>query len=180
MLAHMGVVAVAAPLIAFGLASRLVLSKASGNSMLIGLPIIGSLIELAVVWGWHAPAARRWAESSAWGTAAEQACFLVAGLFLWLSCLAAGSTNASSHRAAGAFGLLLTTIHMTLLGALLALSPRPLYGSGDASCLGTTLTALQDQQLGAVVMLLVGAAVYLAGGVALLAGLLAEPCRRIA
>ena len=63
-------------------------------------------------------------------------------------------------------------MHMTLLGALLSLSPRPLYGGGEVSCFGVPLTALADQQTGGVVMLLVGAIVYLAGGVALLAGML--------
>jgi putative membrane protein len=69
-------------------------------------------------------------------------------------------------------------MHMTLLGVLLALAPRPLYGQGEVTCLGLTLTARQDQELGGVLMLLVGAAVYLAGGVALLARLLAAPVRR--
>lgn len=60
-------------------------------------------------------------------------------------------------------------MHMTLLGALLALSPRPLYGSADVSCFGVPLSAAVDQQAGGVVMLLVGAIVYLLGGVTLLA-----------
>lgn len=189
MLAHMGVVAIAAPLIALGLAPPLIglqaLSprKQRGERSLplvLSLPIVASLVELVVVWGWHVPAARSWVETSTLATALEQATFLTAGLFLWLSCLASGSANASAHRAAGAFGLLLTTVHMTLLGALLALSPRPLYGLGEVTCLGLTLDAAQDQQLGAVVMLFVGAAVYLAGGVTLLARLLALPARRAA
>jgi putative membrane protein len=175
MLAHMGVVAVAAPLIALSLAARL--SRFKGATP-VWLPILASLAELVVVWGWHAPTARRLAEGSLFGTVLEQVSFLAAGSFLWSTCLVAGSTNKASHRAAGAFGLLLTTIHMTLLGALLALSPRPLYRFGEISCFGTTLTAAQDQQLGAVVMLLVGAGAYLAGGVALLSGLVEDPSRR--
>jgi putative membrane protein len=63
-------------------------------------------------------------------------------------------------------------MHMTLPGTLLALSPRPLYGAGDVGCFGVTLSPVIDQQDGAAVMLLVGAAVYLAGGVSLLAGTL--------
>ena len=58
--------------------------------------------------------------------------------------------------------------------ALLALSPRPLYGEGEVSCFGVPLSAALDQQAGGVVMLLVGAVVYLAGGIGLLAGTL-EP-----
>jgi putative membrane protein len=37
------------------------------------------------------------------------------------------------------------------------------------SCFGIPLTPVVDQQAGGVIMLLVGAAVYLAGGVSLLA-----------
>ena len=70
---------------------------------------------------------------------------------------------------AGAVGLLFTSMHMTLLGALLALAPRPLYGTASVSCLGLTLGPTTDQSLGGTVMLAVGAAVYLAGGLALVA-----------
>jgi putative membrane protein len=142
------------------------------------LPILASLLELVVVWGWHAPFLRGLAERSYIATAAEQAMFLAAGLLLWMSCLAAGRSGDAAHAAAGAFGLLLTTVHMTLLGALLALSPRPLYGAGDVTCLGLVLSPAQDQQLGGVVMLLIGAAVYLAGGVYLLSRVLDAPLPR--
>ena len=137
----------------------------------LALPIFASLIELIVVWCWHAPAARAWVETSSFAAVLEQATFLAAGLLLWLSCLRASQSHALAYRAAGAFGLLLTTVHMTLLGALLALSPRPLYGLVEVTCFGLTLGAAQDQQLGAVIMLAIGAAVYLAGGVVLLARL---------
>jgi putative membrane protein len=167
MLAHMGVVAIAAPLIGIGLTGMLWNSNhTSPTPAVSSTPIIASVLDLAVVWGWHAPAARLLVEQSDWAMLAEQASFLAAGLLLWLACLRPG------HEGPGAFGLLLTSVHMTLLGALLALSPRPLYGSGEVTCLGITLSAGQDQQLGGVVMLLLGATVYLAGGLALLARLL--------
>lgn len=163
MMAHMGVVAIAAPLIAIGL-THVVWAKLGGHS-LAALPVVASLLELLIVWGWHAPAARALVERSVLASVAEQASFLVGGLLLWIVCI--GSAEAKGALA-GAFGLLLTTVHMTLLGALLALSPRPLYGLGDVTCFGTMLTAAQDQELGGVVMLLIGAAVYLVGGVTLL------------
>lgn len=169
MLAHMGVVALAAPLLALGLADRIPMALPRAA------PVIASLVEFVVVWGWHAPAARLWAETTAAGTVAEQLSFLGAGLFLWLSCLA--GSNDSLSRVTGAFALLLTSMHMTLLGALMALSPRPLYGIDDVTCFGTQLSASQDQQFGAVIMLGVGGAVYLAGGVSLLAGILSAPRR---
>lgn len=80
MVAHMGVVALAATsLIAIGLPERL----RPGASMSAALPVIASLVELAAVWGWHAPSMRIVAETSALGTVAEQASFLGAGLLLW-------------------------------------------------------------------------------------------------
>ena len=128
-----------------------------------------------MLWGWHMPALRRWVETSAFATAIEQASFLAAGLLLWLACLGHDARRRAERSAAGAFGLLLTSVLMTLLGALLALTPRPLYGLGEVTCLGVALTAEQDQQIGGVIMLLVGAAAYLAGGLALLARVLDEP-----
>jgi putative membrane protein len=177
MLAHLGVVALAAPLIAIGLAGTR--WDILGRSPL-SAPILASLLELVVVWAWHAPALRALAAGSAWVTAAEQASFLVAGLLLWLACFGEGGARTDARRAAGAFAMLLTSMHMTLLGVLLALTPRPLYGRGEVTCLGLTMTAEQDQELGGVLMLLVGAAVYLAGGVVLLGRLLtaAEPARK--
>lgn len=167
MLAHMGIVAIAAPLIAIGLSGTW--WDFSGRHVIFS-PVPASFVELVVVWVWHAPAVRILAKASPGITGIEQASFLAAGLLLWLSCL-----NASSRggRAAGTFGLLLTSVHITLLGALLALAPRPLYGREDVSCLGTILSAEQDQHLGGVTMLLVGGAVYLSGGLTLLGRLLA-------
>lgn len=169
MLAHMGVVATAAPLIAIGLSGTR--WDFSGRSGLFS-PVPASLIELVVVWAWHAPALRSMAQGSLAVTVVEQASFLAAGLVLWISCIGDGQHGRGQQGAAGAFALLLTSLHMTLLGALLALTPRPLYGLDPVTCLGIELSADQDQQLGGVIMLMIGAAVYLAGGVALLARLL--------
>lgn len=169
MLAHMGVVAIAAPLIAIGLSGTQ--WDFSGKSGLFS-PVPASLIELFVVWGWHAPLLRSMAQASLAVTVVEQASFLAAGLVLWISCIGEGTHGRNRQSATGAFALLLTSLHMTLLGALLALTPRPLYGIDPVTCLGIELSADQDQQLGGVIMLMIGAAVYLAGGVALLARLL--------
>lgn len=158
MAAHMTVVAVAAPLLALAVAP-----VAVGWARWLPGPLPASLIELVAVWGWHAPAlhaAARRAMPVLW---AEQASFLLAGLLLWLSVLARGQS------AAGIVALLLTSMHMTLLGVLLTLAPRPLY-TGDGSA-----AALFDQQLGGILMLAVGGIVYLIGGLALLAGMLREP-----
>jgi putative membrane protein len=161
MVAHMTAVAIAAPLIAFGISG----TRADPAFWLprIVAPMAMMLLELTTVWLWHLPALRAAAHGSWMVTAIEQACFFVAGLLLWSSVLHA------PQRIAGIGALLLTSMHMTLLGVLIGLAPRPLYvHHGTYFGLGT----LADQQLGGVVMLVVGAASYMIGGLVLLAELL--------
>ncbi|MGA1834447.1 MULTISPECIES: cytochrome c oxidase assembly protein [Rhizobium] len=166
MIAHMGVVAGAAPLVAISLSGTRFDFPARWPWF---SPIVASIMELVAVWVWHIPAFRAASESAPLIAALEQITFLVAGLALWLSCLGGVEAGRDGRRMAGAAGLLFTSMHMTLLGALLALSPRALYGDSEVSCLGVPLGPVVDQQAGGVIMLLVGAAVYLAGGVSLLA-----------
>lgn len=166
MLAHMGVVAVAAPLIAIGLSGR----WRPEAPMPVALPVLASLFELVIVWAWHVSALRAAAQAMVPVMIVEQGSFLAAGLLLWLSSLAFSGERA--HAAAGAAALLFTSVHMTLLGALLSLSQRPLFGGGQVTCLGISLSGGEDQQLGGVVMLLVGSVVYLWGGLALVGRLL--------
>ena len=167
MAAHMAAVAVAAPLVAYGVAG----SRLDPATRWPGLvaPLAMSLVELAVLWGWHLPAARAFA-SSAVGLVVEQAMFFVTGLLLWSACLGAREAVNSARRAAGVGALLLTTMHMTLLGVLIALGPRALFDGHGHSLLG--LDPLLDQQVAGVVMLLVGGGIYLLGGLLLLAGML--------
>lgn len=170
MAAHMAAVAIAAPLIAYGIAGTR--TDPATRLPLIVAPVPMSLIELLVVWGWHLPAARAFAAESAVGLLLEQAMFLAAGLLLWSACLGTRDAGYSARRAAGVIALLLTMMHMTLLGVLITLAPRTLFGTAGFTWFGITLSPIVDQQLGGVVMLLVGAGSYLLGGMALLSRLL--------
>jgi putative membrane protein len=163
---HLTVVALAAPLIAAAFAgSRL---DPAARAPLLFAPLPAAFLELVVIWGWHAPAAHDAARMDPGIFVAEQASFLAVGLLVWMAALG-GSAARRRERAAGGVGaLLLTSMHMGLLGVLLALAPRPLY----EACLG-----LLDQQVGGVMMLAVGGTVYLAGGLALLSTLLREEAR---
>ena len=75
----------------------------------------------------------------------------------WSEVEAAGGTNGLPL--AGAGGLLLTSMHMTLLGALLVLAPRDIY----ADICGTA-PDLSGQQIGGMLMLAIGTPVYLIAG----------------
>ncbi len=168
---HVSVVALAAPLLALGLAGS-ALDPVRKVPALFA-PVPASALELVVVWGWHAPALHHAARHSAAAMALEQGSFLATGFLVWLAAFGGGPTPGADRRgrrAAGIVGMLLTSMHMTLLGALLALASRPLYPRAHDPWLG--LTPLQDQHLGGALMLLAGGTTYLAGGVALAAGLL--------
>jgi putative membrane protein len=163
---HMGVVAVAAPLLALGLAGGRFDPVRKTQWVFAPVPI--SVLELFVVWVWHAPALHHAARHHTVWLAVEQAMFLASGLLLWLSAFGGDERRGSSRRAAGVVGLLLTSMHMTLLGALLALTPRPLYHHVGGVY---WLTPIEDQHLGGAIMLLVGGIAYLAGGLWLTVGL---------
>jgi putative membrane protein len=167
---HMAVVAVAAPLIALGIAGGRL--DPARRFPALAAPVPASLVELIVVWAWHAPALHHAARHSTAGLVAEQGTFLAGGLLVWLACFGGAPRAGRDRTAAGVIGLLLTSMHMTLLGALLALTPRALYAhSGSAA----GLTPLDDQHLGGAIMLLVGGASYLAGGLALTVRMLRRP-----
>lgn len=160
--AHMGlhllVVAAAAPLLALAVLQQ---RGPRLRALRVLSPLPASLVELVVVWAWHVPVLHHAARTGLGPFVAEQALFLAAGLLFWLSIIGAAS-GARGHAAGTALvALALTLAHMTLLGALLALGPRPLYGHG-----GNAAQALADQQRGGALMLLVTAIVYVTAGVA--------------
>lgn len=157
MAAHMIAVAIAAPLIVLGVqGSRL---DPAQRWPRLATPLTAAMIEAVIVWGWHVPALRGLAAHHPAALAGEQASFLAAGLLLWSAVLA------PRHRAAGVGALLVTSMHMTLLGALIGLAPRVLYSHHGPD-------ALADQQIAGVIMLLVGGIAYLVGGLAMLGRLL--------
>ena len=158
---HMGVVALAAPLIALGVSRSTVWSPASAGFMgtrWLAAPIAASMIELVVVWGWHAPALHHAARQHEWALILEQGSFLLAGLLLWVTALGGDARRERGHAGAGVVALLFTSMHMTLLGALFALSNRPLFQHAH------DVNALPDQHLGGAVMLIAGGSSYLIGG----------------
>ncbi|CAM8668845.1 MULTISPECIES: cytochrome c oxidase assembly protein [Sphingobium] len=165
MAGHMIAVALAAPLLAYGLSGGRY--DLAGRWPGLLSPMAMMLVELFTVWAWHLPALRALADRNMAAMVVEQGCFLMAGWMLW------GVVFHAPQRAAGIGALLLTSMHMTLLGALIGLAPRPLYAHMQHSG-GLSLDALADQQLGGVIMLMVGASSYFLGGLLLLASLLRD------
>lgn len=149
---HVTLIAVAAPLLAVWLAPRL--RDTSPLAPILRTPLLAAAVEFLVMWGWHLPPAHEWARAGGLGFALEQGGFLVAATWVWTASLAPGAGWA------GGLGLLLTSMHVTLLGALVTLPDRALY----ATCGGPGLAPLADQTLGGTLMLTVATPVYLIGG----------------
>ena len=149
---HMIVVAIAAPLLALGIAGSSLDPARRWPALFPPIPI--SVLEFLVVWAWHTPALHHAARHGFAGLVAEQGTFLVCGLLIWLSAFGGASVYRSERAGAGVAALLLTSMHMTFLGALLALAPRPLY-THVAQFAG--LTQLEDQHSVARSCLLLGA-----------------------
>jgi putative membrane protein len=155
---HIAVVAVAAPLLALAIAGSVADPVRTVPRAFMAIP--AAMLELVVVWAWHVPAVHLATRRETSAFVLEQAAFTVAGLVLWIAAIGGDAEQRRQRSGAGIAALLLTSMHMTLLGALFALGHRPLFH--NASALG-------DQQAGGVIMLLVGGASYLIGGLALTA-----------
>jgi putative membrane protein len=170
---HMSVVAVAAPLLGYGLAGQLATYR--GSSFLLSAPMAASLADLVIIWVWHTPLAHEAARTSSPGLVLEQASFLMAGVFLWLTVFL--RRNGGQDRLVGAGALLFTSMHMTLLGVLISLATKPIcsVSAGFAPPFG--LSVMDDQQVGGLLMLGIGGSVYLVAGLSLVAGLLGNNSR---
>jgi putative membrane protein len=168
---HMAVVAVAAPLMAMAISG----STADPARALPRLfaPIPASLLELVVVWAWHVPVLHHAARHETGVLMIEQGSFLVAGLLLWVAAFGGTREQQKFRAGPGVVALLFTSMHMTLLGALFALANRPLFQ--HATTEQGVFAALADQHLGGAIMLLVGGASYLLGGLWLTARMVRGP-----
>jgi putative membrane protein len=160
MITHLSVVALAGPLIGFGLASLNASSKRGLGTPSILLLAMGC--DMAIVLGWHLPAFHDAAARSWVIFAVEQMTFLGASLAVWYFAF-----EHLDGAVMGALAMFMIFMHMTILGCVLAISPRLLYDPDV--CRGAFgFNPLEDQRLGGVLMASWGAAAYLLGALILL------------
>jgi cytochrome c oxidase assembly factor CtaG len=88
--------------------------------------------------------------------------FLVTALLFWWSILW------RSERGAAAWHLFVTMMHTSVLGALMAISPRVLYVVQTASASEWGLTPLEDQQLAGILMWIPAGTIYGAGALVMM------------
>jgi putative membrane protein len=121
-------------------------------------PISAWLLHAAALWLWHVPALFNAAVTRSAVHDWQHASFLVTALIFWHALF----HKCTRHtRGMAVVYLFTTTIHTGVLGALLTFAPRPLYATLDAGIRdAAALTALEDQQLGGLIMWVPGSIVY--------------------
>ncbi len=129
------------------------------------------LIHAFVLWVWHAPVMFQATLISETAHAAQHVSFLGSALLFWWALFHA--SGRMGHGAAVLY-VFTTSVHTSILGALLSFSPALWYPAYEASAPNWGLTPLQDQQIGGLIMWVPAGVVYLAAGLALFAAWLRE------
>lgn len=163
MLQHLALMNVLAPLAALLFAGRFS-QPAVSTIWVVGM------LQLLLLWAWHAPAVQQVTASSAVLQAALLALLGMSAVAFWSAVIAAGA--ASGWRSLAA--LMLTGKFACLLGVLLIFAPRDLYGLPDlalALC-ATGPSTLEDQQFAGLLMITACPLSYLVAGVILAAQML--------
>jgi cytochrome c oxidase assembly factor CtaG len=120
---------------------------------------VATLLHGVALWAWHAPVLFDAAvESAPLHRLQHLSFFLTAVLFWW-------SVIWKTNRGLAAWHLFLTMLHMSILGALIALSPHVLYAIQTRTSEEWGLLPLEDQQLAGLVMWVPAGVIY--AGVAL-------------
>ncbi|WP_448190846.1 cytochrome c oxidase assembly protein [Azospirillum sp. sgz301742] len=114
-------------------------------------PVVATVLHGAALWAWHLPAAFDAALDGEALHSLQHASFLVSALFFWWAMREQGGGLA-------VLCLFATSVHGTLLGALLTVAPRPLYAYAGP---------LADQQMAGLIMWVPAGMAYAGAGLAL-------------
>ena len=134
-------------------------------------PLMAWLISALALWIWHAPAAFQATLTNEWIHALQHLSFLASALLFWWSLFYAGGR---AGYGVGVLYIFTTAIHTSILGALLTFAPHLWYEAYASSAPRWGLSALEDQQLGGLIMWIPAGIVYLAASLALFAKWLRE------
>jgi putative membrane protein len=112
-------------------------------------PLSAWLVSALALWIWHVPWLFDQTLRSDWIHAAQHTTFLVTALIFWWPVV--NRTPALDY-GGGLVYIFTTILHTSVLGALLTFSTRPWYSSYVTSAPAWHLTALEDQQIGGLIM----------------------------
>ncbi|HJW99835.1 MAG TPA: cytochrome c oxidase assembly protein [Terriglobales bacterium] len=148
----------------------------TGIWMAISSAAAAWIIHAVVLWLWHAPALFEAALHSEWIHASQHLCFLGSALLFWWT-LVHGRHGRLGYGAAVVY-VFTTAAHNSVLGALLTFAPRSWYPTYTLTTKAWSVTALEDQQLGGLIMWVPAGALLMVIGLALLAAWMGESQRR--
>jgi putative membrane protein len=168
---HMILTLVAAPLIALGAPlTAFAALRRPGAAPRPGMPLTAAVVFACLLWLWHAPMPYDATFHSTPLYWAMHLSLIGSAIWLWSALFAADSTRAVSAIGAALIGM----TAMSLVGALITFSPRPLYVPHLLTTGLWGLTTLEDQQLGGAIMWVPGGLVFLAAAIAVTSRALAE------
>ncbi len=147
---HVLLVAVAAPMLAWSLPRR-------GQ----GSPVIATLAMTGVFWFWHSPTSYAAALANDAVYWLMQLSLLGTAVWFWRAVRTASTLTAVA-------ALLIAMVQMGLLGALITFAAAPLYAPHLLTTGPFGLEALEDQQIGGLVMWAPAAAIYLVAALVVL------------
>lgn len=131
----------------------------------VSAPVSAWLISALALWAWHAPWLFARAIENDWVHAAQHASFFLSALLFWWPLV----NGAPSMGYGGALVYVFTTaMHTSVLGALLTFARTAWYAPYVGTAPLWNLTALEDQQLGGLIMWIPAGTVLLAAFLILL------------
>jgi cytochrome c oxidase assembly factor CtaG len=122
-----------------------------------------TLLHALAIWAWHAPVLFDAAVTNVAVHRLQHLSFFLSAVLFWWSVFR------RSEAGAAAWHVFVTMLHTSVLGALMALSPRVLYGAQTATSAAWGLTPLEDQQLAGIIMWVPAGTIYAGAALALAA-----------
>jgi cytochrome c oxidase assembly factor CtaG len=117
-------------------------------------PVNATFLHGGAIWIWHEPHLLNASVSNVAVHRLQHLSFLITALLFWWALV-------RSHRyGAAVCHVFLTMLHMSLLGAFLALSPRVLYVAQTDHATDWGLSPLEDQQLAGLIMWVPAGTIY--------------------
>jgi len=142
------------------------------------LPLFVWLLHGATLWTWHIPYLYDASVEYEWVHAAQHMMFLGTALLFWWTLIHGRHGRLASGSAI--IYCFTTAVHTSVLGALMTFAQRSWYPIYQGRTAAFHLTALQDQQIGGLIMWVPAGVVFTVLGVWLTAVWINESARRVA
>jgi putative membrane protein len=140
-------------------------------------PVTAWIFHAAMLWMWHIPVLFQATLKSDVVHTAQHICFFGSALLFWWALI--HRPEGLAQRGVAIFYLFTTSVHSSVLGALITFTSSLLYPSYARTTVSWGITALEDQQLGGLIMWVPAGLVYIIAGLSLCAGWMRESEYRV-